>query len=227
MTRRQSTLTLARSCASAFSVCFVVACGIAPYEPPDGKLLQEAPADFRVTRLYDAQGRFFVVETWQGSDPRNKVCTFETLADAEEFYRRSVEDLPLPCEVFPYRPEGGTLVTEEGDSTYQLRTFAVADGFRLVETQPDAHCHCGNRGAAHEGGDFDVKIIERSYGNHVCAFETAAEAARFQERLWRSQGRFDEHHRWKSGAKDATLDLDFERLCSRAPALPDEMLARP
>jgi hypothetical protein len=211
-----STTALARRYAWVLLFCFVLGCHIAPYKPLGGRLLKEGPGSnprYSMLRLFEAPGRFFVVETWQGSDPRNSICTFETLADAEDFYRRTAEKLPIPCGILPFEPEGGKLVSEKNERTVALRLFAVGDGFQLVETRQDRGCLCGNRGRPHEGGAFNVKSAERGHGNHVCMFNTAEEAERFQERLWL-------WHTFKITGDDRThVAEDFERLCSRVPDL--------
>jgi len=191
--------------------CFALGCSVSPYTPPGGNVLQEDRGSDHLTRLFEARGSFLVVQTWQGSDPRNAVCEFDSLRDADEFYRRSVQTLPIPCEIAPYNPEGGTLVSEVGKAEHTVRVFALADGFALVETRYDPHCHCGNRGKPHEAGFYDVSLIGRE--NHVCRFSTLQEAERFQQRLLQVPDDKEETRRRR---------LDVERLCSSAPTIPAE-----
>ena len=201
-----------------FLSCLILGCSVSPYNPPGGKILQEEHGSDRLTRLLEAPGSFFVVQTWQGPDPRNAVCKFDTLGDAQEFYRRTVQKLPIPCEIAPYKPEGGKLVSEAGKGAHTASVFAVADGFDLVETRQDPHCPCGNSGRPHEAGFYDVKLYEAMYGNHVCVFNSLEEAERFQQRLLHVPDDQEESRRTWS---------DSERLCSRAPTQPAERAELP
>jgi hypothetical protein len=191
--------------------CLILGCSLSPYNPPGGKVLQEDHGSDHLTRLVEAPGSFFVVRTWQWPDPRNSVCAFDTLGDAEEFYRRNVQKLPIPCEIVPYEPEGGKLVSEAGKGAHTARVFAVAGDFALVETKYDPYCHCGNRGRPHEAGFLDVKRIGRE--THVCRFSTVQEAERFQQRLLQVTRDVEEIGRTMS---------DVERLCSSGPTIPAE-----